>query len=85
MQNRLIDATASLTTMRGASDQLAITGGESLSMVWWIGAGLLVVGVAIGLIAALKRRNSASSQPADDSLEGKIIPPTASHHEDESE
>lgn len=69
MHNRLIEMVANSTAAHAAGDriasgQLANTGGESLSLVWWIGAGLLVVGVTIGLIAFLRRRN-ASTETSD--------------------
>ena len=72
MHNGLIEMAVNSTAIhasgsRFAGGQLASTGGESLSLVWWIGAGLLVVGVAIGVIAYLRRRNApnASSDSAD--------------------
>ncbi len=67
MHNLLIEMAVNSASAQAVSDQLASTGGESLSVVWWIGAGLLVVGVAIGVIAYLRRRNApaGSSEPVD--------------------
>ena len=67
MHNRLTEMAVNSAAARTASDQLASTGGESLAIVWWIGAGLLVVGIAIGVIAYLRRRNApaGSGDPTD--------------------
>lgn len=74
MHNRLIELAANSTAAHAAGDplassQLATTGGESLALAWWIGAGLLVVGIAIGLIAFLRRSNASidTSDSVDDS------------------
>ena len=67
MHNLLIEMAVNSASTQALSEQLASTGGESLSVVWWIGSGLLVVGVAIGVIAYLRRRNApaGSSETAD--------------------
>lgn len=81
--------------MQLLKEQLAATGGESLSTVWWVGAGLLVVGVAIAVIAMLRKRNGSNADTAafehdstdspGSSLEGQVVPPASGHHEDEPE
>ena len=50
--------------MQLLKEQLAATGGENLSTVWWVGAGLLVVGVAIAVIAMLRKRNGSNADTA---------------------
>jgi hypothetical protein len=69
VQLQLIEAAANAVSAQLTNDQLASTGGESLSLVWWVGAGLLVVGVAVGVIAFLRRRRASDEQvlPVDTS------------------
>jgi hypothetical protein len=69
VQYRLTEM-ATTTLSKGLADgHLAATGGESLSLVWWVGAGLVVVGAAIGVLAYFKRRKGAGGSMTSDSSE----------------
>lgn len=65
MHDLLFGATIGLHSAVFAQDQLAATGGQSLGMVGWIAAGLVVVGAAIVLIAVLRRRKGAGAPPSE--------------------